>query len=50
MRSQVLRFTDWTSPVPPVEREVLSALPEPGGDNPPVLFVPGLGHGAWAFA
>lgn len=50
MRSQVLRFTDWTSPVPPVEREVLSALPEPAGDNPPVLFVPGLGHGAWAFA
>jgi len=50
MRSQVLRFTDWTSPVPPVEREVLSVLPEPVGDNPPVLFVPGLGHGAWAFA
>ncbi|GAA3340313.1 alpha/beta fold hydrolase [Amorphoplanes nipponensis] len=48
--SQVLRFADWTSPVPPVAREVLSAVPEPAGDQPPVLFVPGLGHGAWAFA
>ena len=50
MSSQLLRFADWTSPVPPVEREVLSALPETAEDNPPVLFVPGLGHGAWAFA
>ena len=48
--SSVLRFADWTSPVPPVEREVLSVLPESAEDNPPVLFVPGLGHGAWAFA
>ncbi|MEU8230969.1 alpha/beta fold hydrolase [Actinoplanes sp. NPDC048967] len=50
MSSQVLRFADWTSPVPPVRREVLSAVPETAEDNPPVLFVPGLGHGAWAFA
>ncbi|MFI7546188.1 alpha/beta hydrolase [Actinoplanes sp. NPDC049599] len=50
MRSQVLRFVDWTSPVPPVAREVLSVLPEAAADHPPVLFVPGLGHGAWAFA
>jgi pimeloyl-ACP methyl ester carboxylesterase len=51
MSSQVLRFADWTSPVPPVRREVLSAVPEtPEDNNPPVLFVPGLGHGAWAFA
>ena len=50
MSSQVLRFADWTSPVPPVQREVLSAHPEATEDNPPVLFVPGLGHGAWAFA
>ena len=50
MSSQVLRFADWTSPVPPVRREVLSAVPETTEDNPPVLFVPGLGHGAWAFA
>jgi pimeloyl-ACP methyl ester carboxylesterase len=53
MRSQVLRFDDWTSPVPPVKREVLRARPVPAsaGDEqlPPILFVPGLGHGAWAF-
>jgi pimeloyl-ACP methyl ester carboxylesterase len=47
---QVLRFADWTSPVPPVRREVLSVRPDDDSDNPPVLFVPGLGHGAWAFA
>jgi pimeloyl-ACP methyl ester carboxylesterase len=46
----VLRFRDWTDPVPPVRREVLSALPESDEGRPPVLFVPGLGHGAWAFA
>ena len=51
MSPEVLRFADWTSPVPPIRREVLSALPEAAAeDNPPVLFVPGLGHGAWAFA
>jgi pimeloyl-ACP methyl ester carboxylesterase len=49
-RSEVLRFDDWTSPVPPVSREVLSARPATDEDLPPVLFVPGLGHGAWAFA
>ena len=55
MRSDLLRFDDWTSPVTPVEREVVSLPPgetdvEVTGDLPPVLFVPGLGHGAWAFA
>jgi pimeloyl-ACP methyl ester carboxylesterase len=50
MRSDVLRFDDWTSPVPPVRREVLRAMPAADEDLPPVLFVPGLGHGAWAFA
>ncbi|MEV8507620.1 alpha/beta fold hydrolase [Actinoplanes sp. NPDC051475] len=49
MRSRVVRFEDWTDPVPPVRREVLSALPHPDDGQPPVLFVPGLGHGAWAF-
>jgi pimeloyl-ACP methyl ester carboxylesterase len=48
-KSELLRFEDWTDPVPPVEREVVSLLPDEG-DQPPVLFVPGLGHGAWAFA
>jgi pimeloyl-ACP methyl ester carboxylesterase len=50
MRSQVIRFADWTRPVPPVEREVAGAQPDGDEGRPPVLFVPGLGHGAWAFA
>ncbi|MFI5933307.1 alpha/beta hydrolase [Actinoplanes sp. NPDC051494] len=49
MSSRVLRFEDWTSPVPATRREVLSALPHPDDGQPPLLFVPGLGHGAWAF-
>lgn len=49
MSLEILRFSDWTDPVPPVRREVLSALPHPDGGKPPLLFVPGLGHGAWAF-
>jgi pimeloyl-ACP methyl ester carboxylesterase len=51
MRSDMLRFDDWTSPVPPVPREVASARPaDEHKDRPPVLFVPGLCHSAWAFA
>ncbi|AGL15427.1 alpha/beta hydrolase [Actinoplanes sp. N902-109] len=49
MTPRLLRFADWTNPVPPVRREVLSALPHPDDGHPPLLFVPGLGHGAWAF-
>ncbi|GAA2627599.1 alpha/beta hydrolase [Paractinoplanes durhamensis] len=52
MSHDLLRFDDWTSPVPPVEREVLSRLVE-GEDeheHPPLLFVTGPGVGAWAFA
>jgi pimeloyl-ACP methyl ester carboxylesterase len=51
MSSELLRFEDWTSPVPPAPREVVSALPATlNEDRPPVLFVAGLCHGAWAFA
>jgi pimeloyl-ACP methyl ester carboxylesterase len=50
VRSELLRFDDWTNPVRPVEREVVSRLVEDDTDQPPLLFVPGLGHGAWAFA
>jgi pimeloyl-ACP methyl ester carboxylesterase len=49
MRSEVLRFDDWTSPVPPVRREVVSAPAAADSVLPPVLFVPGLGHGPWVF-
>ncbi|MEV6301027.1 alpha/beta fold hydrolase [Actinoplanes sp. NPDC051861] len=51
MKSDLLRFSDWTDPVPPAEREVVSRLPEDDDQgHPPLLFVPGLGHGAWAYA
>jgi pimeloyl-ACP methyl ester carboxylesterase len=50
MRHDVLRFKDWTRPVTPVRRELLGAAPDTDEGRPPVLFVPGLGHGAWAFA
>jgi pimeloyl-ACP methyl ester carboxylesterase len=50
MRSRLLRFDDWTAPVPPVKREVIGRRPDSEEGLPPVLFVPGLGHGAWTFA
>jgi pimeloyl-ACP methyl ester carboxylesterase len=46
----IIRFADWTDPVPPVEREVVERHPENAEKKPPVLFVPGLGHGAWVYA
>ncbi|WP_249997772.1 alpha/beta fold hydrolase [Actinoplanes sp. M2I2] len=50
MKSELVRFEDWTDPVRAVEREVVSLTDGARGDRPPLLFVPGLGHGAWAFA
>jgi pimeloyl-ACP methyl ester carboxylesterase len=47
---RIMRPRDWSRPVPPVAREVLSALPNGDEGLPPVLFVPGFGHGAWVFA
>jgi pimeloyl-ACP methyl ester carboxylesterase len=49
-RTRIIRTQDWASPVPAVRREVGSATPEVHEGKPPVLFVPGFGHGAWAFA
>ncbi|BCJ45279.1 hypothetical protein GCM10010168_85480 [Actinoplanes ianthinogenes] len=46
----LLRFQDWTDPVPPAEREVVSLLPDEGEGHPPVLFVPGRRHSAAVFA
>lgn len=43
----VLRFEDWTNPVRTAEREVLVAG---AGNEQNILFVPGLGAGAWVFA
>lgn len=48
--SRITRPREWAYPVAPVRREVLSATPETGEGRPPILFVPGFGHGAWAFA
>jgi pimeloyl-ACP methyl ester carboxylesterase len=45
-----MRQREWASPPAPVRREVLIATPAEAGDAPPVLFVPGFSHGAWAFA
>ena len=50
MSDEILRWADWTSPVLPVEREVVSRLVEGEAGQSPLLFVPGPGHGAWAFA
>jgi pimeloyl-ACP methyl ester carboxylesterase len=47
---RIIRFEEWARPVPPVRREVRSATPEVDEGKPPVLFVPGFGHGAWVFA
>jgi pimeloyl-ACP methyl ester carboxylesterase len=51
-RTRIFRWKEWASPIAPVSREVLTSQPANGADTgrPPLLFVPGLGHGAWAFA
>jgi pimeloyl-ACP methyl ester carboxylesterase len=48
-RLRIIRQRDWAWPVPPVRREVVTATAADEG-RPPLLFVPGFGHGAWAFA
>jgi pimeloyl-ACP methyl ester carboxylesterase len=50
MSVNVLRLREWSDPVRPVRRELLTATPEVDEGRPPVLFVPGFGHGAWAYA
>jgi len=47
--TRVVRLRDSAFPVPPVRREVLTATPELAEGRPPVLFVPGFGHGAWIY-
>jgi pimeloyl-ACP methyl ester carboxylesterase len=47
---RVMRGREWARPVRPARREVLGATPELEEGRPPLLFVPGFGHGAWAFA
>ncbi|MEU4691134.1 alpha/beta hydrolase [Actinoplanes sp. NPDC023714] len=47
---EVLRFADWTTPVAPAAREVVSRLPEDDHGHPPLLFVPAPGRAASVFA
>lgn len=55
-RISVFRWREWSAPIRPVSREVLTSQPAPDAagrvdtSRPPLLFVPGYGHGAWAFA
>jgi pimeloyl-ACP methyl ester carboxylesterase len=48
--TRVMRSREWFSPPQPVRREVLAELPDGPVSTPPVLFVPGFGHGAWVYA
>jgi pimeloyl-ACP methyl ester carboxylesterase len=50
VNTKIIRSVEWAHPVRPVSREVRVETPEVDDDKPPVLFVPGFGHGAWAFA
>jgi pimeloyl-ACP methyl ester carboxylesterase len=53
MSPTVFRWREWSSPVAPVSREVLTSQPVDEakvGRRPPLLFVAGYAHGAWAFA
>lgn len=50
MTVSVLRQKEWAFPIRPAKREVLKATPEADEGKPPILFVPGFGHGAWVFA
>lgn len=48
-RVKAMRPLDWALPPAPVHREVISRLPEEPTGKPPLLFVHGLGQGAWVF-
>ena len=51
MSTDVFRWREWSFPITPVSREVLTSQPVDQGEvKPPLLFVPGYAHGAWAFA
>lgn len=48
--TKIIRSREWAFPTRPVRREVLYVAPDSDERRPPVLFVPGFGHGAWAYA
>ncbi|HEV2088733.1 MAG TPA: alpha/beta fold hydrolase [Cryptosporangiaceae bacterium] len=49
-RVRAMRPMEWAFPPSPVRREVLCVLPGSDTGRPPLLFVHGTRHGAWAFA
>jgi pimeloyl-ACP methyl ester carboxylesterase len=48
--TKIIRSAEWADPPPPVRREIVHVAADEQTGAPPVLFVPGFGHGAWAFA
>lgn len=48
--TRVMRLWEWANPPRAEHREVLEVLPEQDTGQPPLVFVHGLGHGAWCFA
>ncbi|MCX9192568.1 alpha/beta hydrolase [Carbonactinospora thermoautotrophica] len=48
-RIKAMRPLDWALPPVPVRREMISRLPDEPTGKPPLLFVHGLGQGAWVF-
>jgi pimeloyl-ACP methyl ester carboxylesterase len=48
-RTRIMRTQEWSHPVQSVHREIRTALPADDEGRPPILFVPGYGHGAWVF-
>jgi pimeloyl-ACP methyl ester carboxylesterase len=56
MSPRIIRFREWAHPIQSVHREVVTSQPpaqegfgEIDAVRPPLLFVPGYLHGAWAF-
>ena len=49
IRERVMTQLDWSFPAPPVERAVISREASDDAGRPPLLFVHGLGHGAWCW-
>lgn len=47
---RVMRPWEWAFPPRGEHLEVIAAQPATDHGHPPILFVPGLGHGAWCYA
>ena len=47
---RVMRLWEWSLPPRTEHLEILSAVPDSDSGRPPLLFLHGLGHGAWCYA